>query len=149
MKLRNKKTGEIVDLSVGTLYSNNNGGLINIRQFRDSVDTDKYSSLAELNKEWEDYEEPKKYYIYGDSVLLGTVGDFVEPGFKQIGNWFETKEEAEQAIEKLRALKRLKDAGFRFDGWQKIIEFNHGNITFKIDGNTNGEDLNLLFGGEK
>lgn len=53
MKLRNKKTGEIIafgDVSIGTTA--NNGGhhpLCN------------YSSIADLNAEWEDYEELKEY----------------------------------------------------------------------------------------
>lgn len=33
--------------------------------------------------------------------------------YKRIGNYFETREEAERAVRKLKAWKRLKDKGFR------------------------------------
>ena len=49
MKLRNKKTGEIVGLS---LY----GIEVNIRKEEQPV----YYSLAELNEEWEDYKEKEQ-----------------------------------------------------------------------------------------
>ena len=49
MRLRNKETGEIVDKS---LFIN-------------------YNSLAELNAEWEDYEEPKGI------KSIGTIGSSV------------------------------------------------------------------------
>ena len=39
---------------------------------------------------------------------------------KQIGNYFETEEEAEQAVEKLKAWKRLKDNGISFE--TKVID---------------------------
>ena len=47
MKLRNKKTGEIVEATDFNIISD-------------------YNSLAELNEEWEDYEEPKE--IIGKST---------------------------------------------------------------------------------
>ena len=144
MKLKNKKTGEIFD---GDVFS-----------FGDM------NSLAELNEEWEDYEEPKEHYwvIDEDGVLIcRTVGDFTNEGMcKQIGNYFETKEEAEKAVERLRAWKRLKDKGFRFiPEFHRIEEGDdeRGN-SMLIDCTMNDDkdfiygdnkDLKLLFGGEK
>ena len=68
------------------------------------------------------------------------------------GNCFETKEEAEKAVEKLKAWKRLKDKGFRFDGW----EWRYEKIRYELDftalseeGEKEAEkDLDLLFGGD-
>ena len=113
MKLRNKKTGEILE---------------EVRSSMDSKDrlriydmlTDKYytyNSLAELNEEWEDYEEPKKHYSitqFGDVVdeVDGYMSETIDE-MKEIGNYFDTREEAEKAVERLRAWKRLKDKGFR------------------------------------
>ena len=58
MKLRNKKTpnklGEIVPYDVGK------GSGIAIKTDQGIVWY--YHSLAELNEEWEDYEEPKEYW---------------------------------------------------------------------------------------
>lgn len=70
-----------------------------------------------------------------------------EENRKAIGNYFKTEKEAEKAVEKLKALKRLKDNGFKFKAYQ-LQEFN---IKFWLDhGYTKmGDDLDLLFGGEK
>ena len=117
------------------------------------------SSLAELNEEWEDYKEPKEYWHIAE--LCGGLQkkqdtDNGEDRFnKQIGNYFESQEEAEKAVEKLKAFKRLKDKGFRFTEWYPVDE---GLPNLKIDANINipnknidnGDiDLNLLFGGEE
>ena len=54
MKLKNKQTGEIVELKVavnGDLAITKDDEIIGI-----------YSSLAELNEEWEDCEELKEYW---------------------------------------------------------------------------------------
>lgn len=150
MKLRNKKTGEIVNdriivIGEGCVVFNSD---------------EQYSSLAELNEEWEDYEEPKKYWRIDcdgeieDDEYEGTSFD---KDCKAIGNYFETKEEAEKAVEKLKAWKRLKDKGYR------VRMNNHvdGMLYLRIWNDTTdaptpinkaGEiykDLDLLFGGEE
>lgn len=92
MKLRNKKTGEITEANYWNIIQ-------------------EYNSLAELNEEWEDYEEPKGMQEIHIS--------FNDPTAVVIE--FGTDEEAEKAVEKLKAWKRLKDKGFRFD----IEEWEH------------------------
>ena len=139
MKLRNKKTGEIReirDVLGGGLYVN-------------------YDSLAELNEEWEDYEEPKEtWYIDCDGEVYEPtrLNQFDLDRMSNIGNLFENKEEAEKAVEKLKAWKRLKDKGFKFDGWSaglgknKIytIFFSHNDGEYDLN-----KDLDLLFGDEE
>ena len=134
MKLRNKKTGEI---NLGDLH------------------LDDFDSLAELNEEWEDYEEPKDHYYidYDGDIMIVEALDY-EPkikGMKQIGNYFETKEEAEKAVEKLKAWKRLKDKGFRFDGWKCTGSMSFTFDNYYGDGQpmSASDDLDLLFGGEE
>lgn len=56
MKLRNKKTGEIGYFC----FANWNEPVLIIMD-KDGVQLAKYNSLAELNSEWEDCEEPKEY----------------------------------------------------------------------------------------
>ena len=145
MKLKNKISGEIKEFA---LFDGNElqGG----------------ATLESLTKEWEDVKEPKEHYwvIDEDGVLVcRAVGAFVnEEMCKQIGNYFETKEEAEKAVEKLKAWKRLKDAGFRFGGWETDIDgdlisvlcnrkdrvqFNNAETLAMA------KDLDLLFGGEE
>lgn len=56
MKLRNKKTGEILDLSVGFIKDTYNGEFIQIKA--EAISTKEgylYGSLAKLNEDWEDY----------------------------------------------------------------------------------------------
>lgn len=133
MKLRNKKTGEIVEL----------GGLccLNDRiyaQFNDERGTFKFEvhTLAELNEEWEDVPAEEVWY-------LG----------ERIGNYSMPKKEAKEATEKILAWKRLKDKGFRFIGKTYETDKRFGSIFYNVDEDTYSEDiiddLDLLFGGEE
>lgn len=146
MLLRNKKTGEVI-------------GVDNIYTYADGKQ-EKYNSLKEFIEEWEDYEEPKDFWFIDPEVLIAC--ESTEPllcdkkvaieTMKQIGNYFDTREEVEKAVEKLKAWKRLKDKGFKFDGWSaglgknKIytIFWSHNDGEFDLR-----KDLDLLFGGEE
>ena len=103
MKLKNKKTGEIkaFDEVMREVYKWNN-----------------YNSLTELNEEWEDVpEEPKEYYYIDDAGVI-QIDQVLCPVInmrKSIGNYFDTEEKAEKAVEKLKATKRLKDKGVSFE----------------------------------
>lgn len=158
MKLRNKKTGEIID---GYIREANNGGgfkLVVCDKTHNRVSED-YASLVELNAEWEDYEEPKKHY---EILAMGVVMEredtedeiFRDQEQREIGNYFETREEAEKAVEKLKAAKRLKDNGYRFNGVG--VDYNGYKIYLECDilkkehytPTQDHKDLDLLFGGE-
>lgn len=149
MKLRNKKTGEIVE-PFGITCLNGRTFV----QFDDGKGTFKFEahSLAELNKEWEDYEEPEIiWYINSSGITCCAAKENYWGDSKEIGNWFETKEEAEKAVEKLKALKRLKDKGFKFKDWRTAdlgADKYYFIITAESDGAGKG-DLDLLFGGEE
>lgn len=153
MKLRNKKTGEIQDFNV----------IIH--------ELNMFNSLAELNEEWEDYEEEplSPYWFIND--LTGepmqsdwhhcNKDDFIKwrELRKQIGNYFEIGEEAEKAVEKLKAITRLTKCGFRFEGCTDRDRGNGGDIVIyaHIDIPNNNlleeaqpamlKDLDLLFSG--
>lgn len=140
MKLRNKKTGEIAHPD---------------RQFwEDSLklvceDTNKtyvVNTIAELNAEWEDYEEAKKGIKYIEAPVTENDNTILIEYY--------TKEEAERAVEKLKAWKRLKDyyIKFRLDFVKNTINF-----TYRIDGTLHSavneeriifEDMKTIFGGE-
>lgn len=152
MKLRNKKTGEIGDIAqtsadcIIVYYPIVDGVAINPQ--KRAI----YTSLDQLNAEWEDYEEPKGVWY------LNSLGSIIENAFgndgfrkelESIGNYFETKEEAEKAVEKLKAWKRLKDKGLNFsinkDEMKIAYNFNkRGAWATEVE-----PDLDLLFGGEK
>lgn len=117
------------------------------------------NKVEELAKKSDDnYEEPKKYWFidtFNKCVCSEWTEDWEddrEQYNELIGNYFETKEEAEQAVEKLKAYKRLKDKGFSFEGYDDGYkhDFNSGHIEFYIknDGDVLN-DLDLLFGGEE
>ena len=154
MKLRNKKTGEIVEPIGITCIS----GRTFVR-FNDGKGTFKFElhSLAELIEVWEDYEEPRQHwFIATDGRVLECIEDACWDGEKAIGNYFGTREEAEKAVEKLKAWKFLKDNGFKILGirnrnnksyieWsisQKVRDDHFMSEAFN-------EALHSLFGGEE
>ena len=163
MKLRNKKTGEIVeDAYVRETHDFQFDGQKHVLAvFKGNGHrpperiSGPYSSLAELNAEWEDYEPQKYWYIDPDgNIEKCSKDDEYDKPAKEIGNYFETKEEAEKAVEKLKAWKRLKDNGFKFDYGRDYqgdhAESVYGNIDFEIPRYDGVEaDLDLLFGGEE
>ena len=158
MKLKNKKTGEIVEVeSLGHADSLKKkfGYQVTLSwKVDEHLNTCKtYDSLAELNAEWEDYEEPKEYYCIDwtepNGIYRTNYVDTRDDFNKEIGNLFESKEDAERAVEKLKAWKRLKDKGFSFHGWNGTeIGSNISYISeFYYEGCA--DDMDLLFGGEE
>ena len=154
MKLRNKKTGVIGYTAI--LQSK-----AIIIMDENAIQLGRYVSLAELNAEWEDYKEPKEYWMVDTYTCEITYLDEgkdedVDNFNKQIGNYFETKEEAEKAVEKLKAVKRLKDAGCRvteyktYGGSTSKGEFiGEVKIILDVPDEIDKELLCLLFGGEE
>ena len=153
MKLRNKKTGEINILKVDEDYFN---------IYKDDGEFVCPVTLKELNEGWEDYyEEPKEYWCIRENGVVGKrpypIGiECVEQEnrdeMREIGNYFETEEEAELAVRKLKAVKRLKDKGLRFVGWyDSVSDNNPDNVLFKLDEGAwetaTCDDLDLLFSG--
>lgn len=154
MKLRNKKTGEI-----GHFTSTNWNEIALIIMDDNGVRLAKYSSLAELNEEWEDYKEPKekRWYWCVDYITCGVDHLMYDPDDpdqdefnESIGNYFETEEEAKKAVEKLKAWKRLKDAGFGFKDFARLNDC--ATMIRATSDETWSEiydDLNTCFGGEE
>ena len=140
MKLKNKKTGEILEVVA----------------HRAGDYRDKFDSLAELNEEWEDYEEPKNYFYLTAKGNIHNIEDLDDEGDEQrkdIGNYFSSREEAQKVVEKLKAWKRLKDKGFRFNGIRfrddNYIRWNIEPIKTITDDEAKEitDDVHLIFGG--
>ena len=146
MKLRNKKTGEIrnavdIDMYTDSVY-------LKVSDGEFDNETIEYHSLAELNAEWEDYEEPNSGIegIRLNDMISGR--HIVEIDFTKV-------EEAERTVKKLKAWKRLKDKKFMFYEWYKpdgcepfiVIETNID--LDDVDNMGLQKDLDLLFGGEE
>ena len=103
-----------------------------------------YSSLAEFNEHWEDCEEPKG--MQWVDVLGANDGRVVIQ--------YSNEEEAEKAVEKLKAWQRLEDKGFRFTGLG-VEHYEIDDIKYKMEEPPTThdcqemKDLDLLFGGEE
>ena len=145
MKLRNNKTGEIIDIKDCLRLS------------------DDFPNHYIIDSDWEDYEEPKRtwfidpnctpdYIDYGDNPVTDNCYD----DWNELGICFETKEEAKKAVEKLKAWKRVSEDNFAFVDWyweDKNVNEN-GSRYFSIIGvcdpsEISEDDLDLLFGGEE
>ena len=111
MLLRNKKTGKITEIEE-----------VNLIVHDDKCDCyesfAEYHSLAGLNAEWEDAPSTIWYITHDGSIHSADIGNSWTRE-KTIGNYFETREEAEKAVKKLKAWKRLKDSGLKFKDWNK------------------------------
>ena len=136
MKLRNKKTGEIKNINHAHILMHFNDG-----------ETKCVNSLAELNENWEDYNEPKGSAL---DLMILTLTNFIEnePDEDKVD-----LEDCKQMLKKLKAWKRLKDNGFRFQFWTS--SYSGDNIAFFVDWIDSDskeqmtKDLDLLFGGEE
>lgn len=152
MLLRNKKTGEIVEClaKISFVEKSYNGLSTGKCRCFDSIDL--------LNEEWEDYEDLKEYWFIDEFGLVQKEVEYYYEENKEavhnkrisIGNYFETKEEAEQTVEKLKAWKRLKDKGVHFEikvidrKWYLEPKSNPKQRTF-TEAYDLMEDVNLLF----
>ena len=151
MKLRNKKTGEIIDLNKGHICETVSGESIRLRPDIKLGNSYTYNSLAEFNEYWEDYEEPKG--VNEIDVLLNAIDEYRNNHLFD-NKYMDRLKILNIAENKLMALKRLKDKGFRFKDWEvknghKIFfalnddSFNAGWLDPEIV-----KDLDLLFGVE-
>lgn len=162
MRLKNKKTGEIVEFRY--LQSDHVAPLVLTTYENGKPEMYSYNSLAELNAEWCDApEEPKEYWYIADNGEIEKDtddGDTYEERMKEIGNYFLSREEAELAVRKLKAWKRLKDKGFRFTLTPGVGSLDVTPGKFQIEINADmpekwfccdavQEDLDDCFGGEE
>ena len=156
MKLRNKKTGKIHEITQAVFLSDDMNKKFAIYSQSEGHNY-AYRTLAELNEEWEDYEEPKEYWFISDRGEIFHTEDnmSIDEKRKSFGNYFETKEEAEKALEKLKAVKRLKNYNVKFnlDFVRNRIDFIYS-INNTLLGVLDGEEqifnnMKIIFGDEE
>lgn len=153
----NFKLGEVADVNIATMPD----GRIKAQAVAKSggVHTFFYDDFKTFTDDWEDVpEEPKEYwyisdfgYVFNHEINNKSVKSTIEE-MKLIGNYFESKEEAEAAVEKLLAWKRLRDKGFRFNSCKiEMSEIVVPEITITAFIDTEEPEtlnlINLLFGG--
>lgn len=116
--------------------------------------------VSDMNYHPESEEEPKEWWYLNEYNEPEKV-DFDSPiddmeSLREIGFLFESEEEAEVAVRKLKAWKRLKDMGFKIEGiryrnnknyieWSISEKFIEGRFTTEAF----SAALHLLFGGEE
>lgn len=147
MRLRNKKTGEIGELQITEKHC-----AVVVGNGTANCNVKLYCTLDKLNEEWEDApEEAIQVHIEGiQNVYMGGGRVYID---------YASAQEAEKAVRKLKAWKRLEDKGFRpkMWEWEYIYDDNiSGELIIKahIDDATDSDgkytkDLDLLFGGEE
>lgn len=168
MKLRTKfqdedfELGEVVDAIISTTSLVDTHIKLKAKAKRGGEHTFSFNRISELFELFEDYDEPKGYYyIRPESLTIGyspISNSRSCKNRKEIGNYFETKEEAEKAVEKLKAWKRLKDKGFRFNGYSRYdwngdkspaISFEYPDFDELFDNEQVVAALGICFGGEE
>lgn len=82
--------------------------------------TDWFEEIKEPTR-WKPDLNQKYYLIRTSGYVYDSIwtNDSIDDGRLEIGNCFQTEEEAERAAEKLKAWKRLKDSGLKFKDWNK------------------------------
>lgn len=151
MKIRIKKTGEVLE---DVKYIGTTLRTITIQYLDEGILREmRIKNLSDIEEVVDNEETDIYWYINAsgeiDSIYEGDEDEEDTMKTRQIGNYFKTRKEAEKAVEKLKAWKRLKDKGFRFNGWSGtrlgssisyISEFYYDEFV---------DDMNLLFGGEE
>lgn len=116
------------------------------------------------DKPWEPKDGEKYFYIPSETHCLDENSLFAaifhdynkkDEARLSIGNCFRTREDAEKAVEKLKALKRLRGKGFAFKQWRYIKNiYDEGKVEIMVQAVLDDdaipddvvrEDLNLLF----
>lgn len=163
MKLKTKfqdedfELGEVVDTQIES--DDFQRFRVEARASSGGLHTFYYDSIKEFTDGWEDDpEEPKEFWFIDEEGIIRSTNEENWPeesvvAAKSIGDYFETKEEAEKAVDKLKAFKRLKDKGFRLNHW-KEAQLRPNMSCVSITGNMKVDeeskaDLDLLFGGEE
>lgn len=158
MKLKTKfqdedfELGEVVEADI--FYGGPESSLkVETRAAKGCYHTFYCDSLKELNDLFEDYEEPKEHWCITMYGGITRIKDDEEPidDLIEIGNYFNSKEDAYDALDKLKAWKRLKKCGLRF--WD--LDTVHLKIGYSFENYTKEDipqlkkDLALIFGGEE
>lgn len=118
------KAGEVFYLSdAGNLFRESDNVPVygwTIIDKNPNILTDWFEEINESTR-WKPEIDEEYYCLGSDGSVMNDewVGLSIDSDRFDIGNCFKTKEEAEKAVEKLKAWKRLKDSGLKFKGWNK------------------------------
>lgn len=163
MKLKTKFQDKDFDLGevVEGIISHSLSGKIEVTIIKGSGSTInyRYNSIKDFTDHWEDApEEPKEYWYITEQATVVKMANNPKdiPNFvdrcSSIGNLFESKEEAEAAVEKLKAWQRLKEKGIslKLDSFRSCVDYRFDLRTLEDNEIVEiSKDLVICFEGEE
>lgn len=163
MRLKDRKTGEIPE-KIESLCCTEDGRIMLCYINNGIRELEFYDSLSALNEKWGEYEEPKEYWLPMSDEPYPFVGNDWEKEGLATGLISLSKEENDKKRKRLKAWKRLKDKGFKFEGIREdYTKFSDRHLPFR-DGTRylhfnkseddewmkeNWKDLDICFGGKE
>lgn len=160
-----KKRLNLYEISniLGFLYQDDVINLPAISTVNDVIEILGYEGRFGLDEAGRPAFRPKKdetqYTISDDGDVVPYAVDYIDEGTdkgrKSIGNCFETKEEAERAVEKLKAWKRMEDTGCKPIMWKWKQDYPNDACYVEVvlkcqfDSGVHDKELELLFGGKE
>lgn len=134
----NKTFGETIYRQPGLYMVDDNGKIAVLAYHQTTLDKfpnilDEWFEEVAENKVWKPKFKDVFYYLVANCGIhrgMNTQNGFEEM-VMSIGNCFRTIEDAEKAVEKLKALRRLREKGLRFRHAKRFLDFDSdGHISF-------------------
>lgn len=167
MKLKTKfqdedfALGEVVDANV--YYGGSERIKMVAETAKGGAHTFYFRTLKELNGMFEDYEGPKGFWFieWNGDIFQLDINAEAAGRMREFGNYFSSREEAEKAVKKLKALANLRRKGLKFTYvGEGIVHFELPRLVEIIDDDESlgvrdtyskedWDSLRLLFGGEE
>lgn len=92
-----------------------------LEELKCELDKEKLSN-TQMNTRWRANDGEKYYFIYGDGTIDWSIdtNDEISVKHYDLGNYFQTKEEAEKVAEKIKIYVQLKDLALRLNKGEEI-----------------------------
>lgn len=92
-----------------------------LEELRCELDKEKLSN-TQMNNRWRANDGEKYYFIYSDGTIDWSIdtNDEISVKHYDLGNYFQTKEEAEKVVEKIKIYTQLKDLALRLNNGEEI-----------------------------
>lgn len=104
-----------------------------LEELKCELDKEKLSN-TQMNNRWRANDGEKYYCIYGDGTIDWSIdtNDEISVKHYDLGNYFQTKEEAEKVAEKIKIYVQLKDLALRLNKGEEIDWENDKQVKYYI-----------------
>lgn len=108
------------------------------KELKCELDKEKLSN-TQMNTRWRANDGEKYYFIYGDETIDWSIdtNDEISVKHYDLGNYFQTKEEAEKVAEKIKIYVQLKDLALRLNKGEEIDWENEDQLKYYICNESN------------